>query len=199
MLSVGITGGIGSGKSRVGRIFQALGFRLYEADARARHLMNTHPTIIAQVSALLGPQAYQADGTLDRAYVGKIVFQAPEKLKALNAIVHPETGKDFANWIAETPADYRHTFVLKEAAILYESGAYLQNDHVLTIYAPKRVRIDRVIQRDQTTQTAILARMDKQWADLLKIQRADWTIINDGYHHLLPQVAAFIRFMQAQS
>ncbi|MEL6133908.1 MAG: dephospho-CoA kinase, partial [Bacteroidota bacterium] len=193
MKNVGITGGIGSGKSLVGRIFVSLGYRLYEADSRAKILMIENPRIVEGVKGLFGAEAYLDDGTLNRAYIGKIVFNDQHKLQQLNAIVHPETGRDYLEWVAATPKDYDKSFVLKEAAILYESGAHKSTDAVLSIYAPQSLRIQRVADRDQTDTSAVKARMDKQWAEWEKYRRADFTIINDGIHLLLPQVKAAIQ------
>ena len=194
MKNVGITGGIGSGKSLIGQIFTSLGYRLYEADARAKSLMIENQRIIDGVKNLFGEASYGKDGSLNRAFIGKIVFSDQEKLQQLNAIVHPETGRDYLEWVAATPDDYDKPFVLKEAAILYESGAYKSTDAVLSVYAPQSVRIQRVIDRDQTHAAAVKARMDKQWSEWEKYRRADFTIINDGNHLLLPQVKAAIQF-----
>ncbi|MEO1385707.1 MAG: dephospho-CoA kinase [Bacteroidota bacterium] len=199
MKNVGITGGIGSGKSLVGHIFTSLGYRLYEADARAKSLMIENQRIIDGVKNLFGEASYGEDGSLNRAFIGKIVFSDQEKLQQLNAIVHPETGRDYLEWVAATPDDYDKPFVLKEAAILYESGAYRSTDAVLSVYAPQSVRIQRVIDRDQTHAAAVKARMDKQWSEWEKYRRADFTIINDGNHLLLPQVKAAIQFFSAPS
>jgi len=194
MKNVGITGGIGSGKSLVGQIFTSLGYRLYEADARAKSLMIENQRIIDGVKNLFGEASYGKDGSLNRAFIGKIVFSDQEKLQQLNAIVHPETGRDYLEWVAATPDDYDKPFVLKEAAILYESGAYKSTDAVLSVYAPQLLRIQRVMDRDQTPAAASTARMDKQWSEWEKYRRADFTIINDGNHLLLPQVKAAIQF-----
>lgn len=192
--SVGITGGIGSGKSLICNTFRSLGYRVYDADSRAKALMAEDAELVSGIKALLGEAAYRPDGSLDRAYVGGIVFQNPDKLAQLNQLVHPATGRDFARWMAETPEDYRKPFVLKEAAILYESGAWKQSDGVISVYAPKSLRLRRVMARDQAPEEAVIARMDKQWPELEKLRRADFAIFNDGEHLIAPQVAAAIRF-----
>lgn len=170
-----------------------LGYRLYESDGRARALMHTAPEIVEAVKATFGGEAYDEAGQLNRPYLAKIVFNDPAQLTKLNQIVHPATARDFEEWVAQTPADYDKQLVFKEAAILYESGADSGCDDVLMIYAPKSVRLARVMKRDGTTPEAILARMDKQWSDLQKVQQADWTLINDGTHAILPQLAAFLK------
>lgn len=190
---IGITGGIGSGKSYVCRLFEERGFRVYYADARAKWLMNHEPRLVAGVKDLFGEQAYQ-DGTLNRAHVGEIAFSQPEKLQQLNALVHPATGRDYLEWVQSTPANYPHSFVLKEAAILYESGAYKASDGVITVYAPKNLRLQRVMQRDGVKEDAVLQRMNKQWPEWRKLRRADFMIINDGEHELEPQIEAAVQW-----
>ena len=198
-LRVGITGGIGSGKSTVGRIFSSLGVPVYEADARARSLMNTHPDIIKEVIALLGEEAYTPEGLLNRAWVGKQVFQDPHKLSQLNRIVHPRTGADFEQWANHPQQRNTWNFVLKEAAILYESGASTQTDKVVMVYAPKQLRLQRVLKRDPLTPEEVITRMERQWPETQKLLRADRWIINDGYHMLIPQVIAVAEWLKTFS
>lgn len=187
MIILGITGGIGSGKSLVASILSKTGVPVYYADDRAKLLMNTDPALIESIKTLLGENAYLEDGTLNRPFVGSQVFGDSEKLSQLNAIVHPATGKDFYDW-AEACRSEGHKLIAKEAAILFESGAYLACDKVVTVYAPSSVRIERVIKRDAVSQEDVLARMSKQWSEWKKIRRSDWVIINDGQHALIPQV-----------
>lgn len=199
MLNIGITGGIGSGKSTVGKIFSSLGYRLYHADARAKALMTDNPRVVQQVKDLFGEETYFDDGTLNRALLGKIVFQDSSKLAQLNAIVHPETARDYVEWVQETPADYGKTFVLKEAAILYESGASAYSDAVITVYAPTATRLSRVMNRDKVDRQTVLARMNKQWPEIKKVHQAEFMIINDGKHALIPQVLAAITYFNQSS
>lgn len=187
MIILGITGGIGSGKSLIASILSKTGVPVYYADDRAKSLMNTDPILVESIKELLGENAYLKDGTLNRPYVGAQVFGNAEKLSQLNAIVHPATGKDFYNW-AQSCRSEGHQLIAKEAAILFESGAYLACNKVVTVYAPKSVRIERVIKRDAVSQEDVLARMSKQWPEWKKIRRSDWIIINDGQHSLIPQV-----------
>lgn len=193
-MGIGITGGIGSGKSFVCRLFEERGYSVYYADQRAKALMVKDETLVAGVKSLFGNEAYLADGSLNRVHVGQIAFSDPEKLQSLNALVHPATGRDYLNWIATIPADYQHPFVLKEAAILYESGAYKTSDGVISVYAPKSIRLARVSKRDSATEEGVLQRMDKQWSELEKLKRADFYILNDGKHELAPQIEAAIDF-----
>lgn len=187
MIVLGITGGIGSGKSLVASILSKTGVPVYYADDRAKKLMNTNEELINSIKKLLGEEAYTQDGMLNRAYVGSQVFGDSEKLAGLNAIVHPATGKDFYDWVEGLRAD-GHKLVAKEAAILFESGAYLACDKVVTVYAPAALRIERVMKRDHSTREEIQARMSKQWPEWKKIRRSDCMIINDGSHTLIPQV-----------
>lgn len=194
LLKIGITGGIGSGKSRVASIFESLGYKIYLADDRAKVLMHSDPEVVASVTKVFGADAYYPDGQLNRAYLGGIVFNDPQKLQELNRIVHPATGRDFQHWVSEIPDSYNKRLVFKEAAILFESGAYLAADGVITVYAPKSIRIERVMSRDNTDEASVLARMDKQWPENEKIQRADFVIVNDGKNLLAPQVRKAIQF-----
>ncbi|GAB4422183.1 MAG: dephospho-CoA kinase [Bacteroidia bacterium] len=197
--NIGITGGIGSGKSTVCRIFASMGYRVYEADARAKALMNEDEALRAAIQDLLGREAYDADGQLDRAYVGRQVFGQPDRLQRLNAIVHPATARDYHRWIGETPADYDRAFVLKEAAILFESGADRGTDGTIAVYAPETLRLARAMHRDGTDAEAIRARMHRQWPEQDKLRRADFVIYSDMQHPLVPQVLAAIRFFGARA
>lgn len=192
--SIGITGGIGSGKSTVAKIFAQTGFRIYEADVRAKALYQEDFKLKSAIIDLVGPQIYNADGQLDRSQFSALIFNDPKLLKAVNALVHPAVARDFQNWIDVTPNQYPHSFVLKEAAILFESGSHRQADGVISVYAPKSIRIKRVQKRDNVDREAVLARMRNQWADCKKLLAADFVIYNDGEHPLIPQVLEAIRF-----
>lgn len=188
---VGVTGGIGSGKSTVCAAFAAKGYAVYVADERAKAVMNTDPELQAGLRELFGTEAILPDGTLNRALIGQQAFGNPDKLAALNALVHPAVGRDFVAWQqALVAGGYAKAFVLREAAILYESGSYRDCDRVVCVYAPKRERLARATQRDHAQAAAILARMDKQWPDRDKLARADYWIINDGQHNRDAQIAA---------
>ncbi|MCB9235941.1 MAG: dephospho-CoA kinase [Bacteroidia bacterium] len=191
---IGITGGIGSGKSTVARIFGGIGYRIYEADARARMLTQEDPEVIAEIKAAFGGEMYDAEGNLDRARLAGIVFKDPAQLQILNSIVHPATARDFTNWLAETPPDYAKKFVIKEAAILFETGGWKQSDGIITVYAPQSLRIERVMKRDQVTEAQVLDRMANQWPDAEKFRLADFVVYNDGIHPLIPQVMEAIRY-----
>ncbi|WP_435578002.1 dephospho-CoA kinase [Gilvibacter sp.] len=174
MISVGLTGGIGSGKTTVARFFEALGIPIYFADDRAKALMVEDQELIANIKALLGDQAYTEDGRLNRAYIASQVFNDAELLEALNALVHPAVGKDFKQWAQAQQSPY----VIKEAAILFENGSYTRSDANILVTAPESIRLKRVMSRDGASEEAVRARMQHQWPDEQKIPLADYVIEN---------------------
>ncbi len=184
-LKVGITGGIGSGKSTVARIFENLGIPVYHADARAKLLMVENKELKAAIRQAFGEKAYTPEGLPDRAFLAGQVFHDKEKLATLNALVHPVVREDGERWHA---AQSGVPYTLKEAALLYESGSYRDLDLVLVVTAPKALRIRRVMARDGVDEAAVRARMDNQWPEDEKVRRADIVIHNDGKQLLLPQV-----------
>ncbi len=180
---VGLTGGIGAGKSTVAKIFAVLGIPVYYADARARDLMNHDPALRAGIIDLLGSNAYQND-TLNRSFVAEKVFQDPVLLERLNALVHPAVGANYQGWhkLQQTP------YTLEEAALLFENGAFLHMDAVINVHADRDIRIQRVVDRDGVSVNQVEARMDNQWPDNRRELMADYTIDNTGQHALIPQV-----------
>ena len=170
---IGLTGGIGSGKSRVVALFNTLGVPCYIADVEAKRLMNNQAEVKAAIVDLFGEQAY-VDGSLNRNYLSQIVFANPEKLKALNAIVHPAVAKDFSVWVEQQKAP----FVIKEVAILFETGGYKNVDKTVLITAPETIRIERVMLRDSVTAEEVKARMRNQWTDAQREPLADFVIEN---------------------
>lgn len=186
--TIGITGGIGSGKSTICKIFQALGYPIYDADTKAKALLIENESVKSQIIATFGKESYLADGTYNRQYIGEIVFNDKEKLRQLNSIVHPATKADFEDWVNINQVNYSKKFLIKEAAILFESGAYKQTDLIISVYAPKEVRIKRVIERDKTNRELVLQRIANQWTESKKIHLANFSIFNDGIHALIPQV-----------
>lgn len=191
---IGLTGGIGSGKTTVARIFESFGFSVYFADLRAKALYTEDEEMKASVIDSFGADIYTAAGELDRKKLAGIVFQDRTQLDTLNSIVHPATFRDFDRWMDQLNegAAYDKPFILKEAAILYESGSHAHLDGVLGVYAPKQTRLERVLQRDGAVREEVLARMDKQYPESFKLFHSDFTIYNDGSHHLIPQVQAAI-------
>ena len=170
---IGLTGGIGSGKSKVALRFLALGIPCYIADDRAKDLMNISAHLKEAVCKVFGSESY-LDGVLNRPYIANIVFKDATALAQLNALVHPIVAQDFIEWVAKQKAPY----VIKEAAILFENGGSELCDSVILITAPETVRLKRVLARDNSSVEAIQDRMSKQWSDARKIQLADYHIEN---------------------
>lgn len=195
MIHVGITGGIGTGKTTVCRIFEQLGIPVYYADERAKWLMEHDPKLIAALRQLLGNDAYTPSGLLNRSYIARQVFSDPEKLAALNALTHPAVALDALEWQA---LPHRAPYTLREAALLFESGSYLSLDKIIVVSAPDELRIQRVMARDQCDRQAVLDRMARQMPQAEKEARADFIIRNDGVSLLIPQVLAIHRQLSGQ-
>jgi dephospho-CoA kinase len=188
MLKVGITGGIGSGKSTVCRIFAVLGIPIYDADNRAKWLQTHDPLLKNQIIQHFGNNAYLADGSLNRSYLAGQVFNQPEKLTLLNSLVHPRVAEDSTHWLAQQQAAGK-PYAIKEAALMIETGSYKQLDILVVVTAPEEVRIARVLQRDrQRSPEEVAAIISKQMPESKKITLADYIIFNDGKQLLIPQV-----------
>ena len=188
MRQIGITGGIGSGKSVVCRLFAVLGAPVYDSDARAKWVMAHDAQLRDELAAAFGPETFDAQGQLNRAYLARVAFPDPAQLARLNTLVHPHVGRDFAAWAAARQAE-GHAYILKEAALLYESGAYRQLDRVITVFAPQSIRQARVLRRDpHRTPEDILTIIGKQMSEEEKLARADYVVYNDDKHLLIPQV-----------
>lgn len=184
MLKVGITGGIGSGKSTVSAVFVSLGIPFYNADARAKWLTEHHPDIVREIIALFGNQAY-AFGSYNRKYIASLVFNDTDKLLQLNQIIHPRVEADYKQF-CEEHKDALYT--LKEAAILFESGSYKLLDKTIMVLADKELRIRRVCKRDNISREDVLKRMEKQMPDKEKVKLADFVIKNNLQDMIIPQV-----------
>ena len=184
MLNIGITGGIGVGKTTVCRIFETLDIPIYYSDERAKRLMTGNKKVKTAIKRLFGPEAYFRNGRLNRKHIGGKVFQDKSLLEALNAIVHPAVFADAVEWVRAQQAPY----VLQEAALLVESGRYRMFDKLIVVSAPEDVKIERVKKRDRKSTAEVKAIIDKQMPDKLKIEKADFVIINDGKSALIPQV-----------
>lgn len=190
MLRIGITGGIGSGKSVVARVFAALGVPVYDSDSRAKHVMANDLVLRAQLQETFGADAYDATGQLNRPYLARVAFNDAAQLARLNALVHPRVGEDFAGWSAAQAAAGQ-PYTLKEAALLYESGAYKGLDAIITVFAPAGVRAARVLRRDAHRSAAdVQAIMAKQLSEEEKLARAEHVVYNDDSQLVLPQVLA---------
>lgn len=185
-VSIGITGGIGAGKSTVARVFQLLGVPVYDADSRARWLMNHQADLRRQIIALFGSEAYQKD-VLNRELLARVAFQQPGLLQQLNALVHPAVQRDYEDWHQEQTSSY----TLKEAALLFETGSWKSLDGVVLVTAPEAVRAQRVLRRDaHRTPDDVANIMNKQWTDAEKAPLATWLIHNDETELVIPQVLA---------
>ena len=193
-LRVGITGGIGSGKSIVCRMFAALGIPVYYADIEAKWLIGHDPELIKGISTVFGPDAYTPAGEYDRAYVATIAFADPSKLAALNALVHPAVERHSRAWHDEQAA-LGHPYTLKEAALMIESGSHRFLDCLIVITAPEELRIRRVMQRDGLTEAQVRARMNSQLPESEKVKLADFVVTNDGVRMLIPQVWGLHRIL----
>ncbi|RYY21646.1 MAG: dephospho-CoA kinase [Cytophagaceae bacterium] len=190
MLRIGITGGIGSGKSMVSRLFAALGVPVYDSDSRAKGIMASDLLLREQLVAAFGSETYSATGQLNRAHLAQRVFHDAAQVALLNSLVHPRVGADFETWVVAQAAAGQ-PYLLKEAALLYESGAYRQLDRIITVFAPPEVRHARVLRRDaHRSATDVQAIMSQQLSDEEKLQRADYVVYNDDSQLVLPQVLA---------
>jgi len=183
MLHIGITGGIGSGKTTVAKVFEVLGIPVYYADDAAKRLMNEDGKLKEKIQLQFGNEVYK-NGQLDRKHLAEIVFTSPEKLASLNALVHPVTLKDAEKWMQQQSTPY----AIKEAALIFESGAQEHLDHVIGVTAPAPLRIQRTMQRDGITREEVMARMDKQMDETIKMKLCDFVLVNNEQEMLLPQI-----------
>jgi dephospho-CoA kinase len=185
MLRIGLTGGIGSGKSTVARIFKVLGVPVYNADDEAKRLMIEDANLHDHIISAFGPESY-TDGVLNRKYLSAQVFNNREKLNQLNSLVHPATLRDAAEWMKKQKTPY----VIKEAALIFESGSQKMLDYVIGVKAPLALRIERTMKRDNVTLHEVNARIDLQMDEEEKLHLCDYLIVNDEKQMLIPQVLA---------
>jgi len=175
MLKVGITGGIGSGKSTITSLFHDLGVPIYNSDERAKWLLSNDVDLVDQIKILFGQESY-SNNKLNRAHIANIVFQDNDMLKELNAIVHPLVKIDFENWLL---LQKKEPLVIKEAAILIESGAYKELDVLIVVLADKKTRIKRVINRDNVSKEDVEKRMETQISDSERLKFANFSVDNN--------------------
>lgn len=175
---------MGSGKSTVCHIFESLGIPVYDADSRAKWLMMHDVDLRKDLLELLGEQAFEANGSLNRAWIAQEVFHKPAKLAKLNALVHPAVARDALRWHEAQQSSY----TLREAALLVESGAYKHLHKLIVVTAPEKLRVQRVMQRDGMQEADVNARMSKQLPESEKVKLADFIIVNDGEQALISQV-----------
>ena len=183
MLKVGLTGGIGSGKSTAARIFEVLGIPVYYADQAAKFMMNEDSQLKRQIIHHFGPESY-TDGKLNRTYLSKKVFSDPGKLELLNSLVHPATIRMSEKWMEQQTSSY----AIKEAALIFESGTQQYLDYVIGVYAPQPLRILRTMKRDAISREEVIKRMSNQIEEDIKMRLCDFMIYNDEQKPLLPQV-----------
>ena len=185
-LQIGITGGIGSGKSLVTKIFACLGIPVYDADSHAKALMTTDGILIANIQKEFGHLSYNTDGSVNRNYLGETVFNDAEKLKKLNSLVHPRVKEDYLIWVKD---NRHHPYVLKEAALLFEAGSNQELNKIIVVHAPEELRIKRVLSRDvHRTEELVKEIIKNQMNADEKLNRADFVLYNDENQLLIPQV-----------
>ena len=182
-LKIGLTGGIGSGKTTVARIFEVLGVPVYYADDAARRIMNEDEDLKKSIVKNFGEQSYSG-GKLNREYLASIVFHDKKKLAILNALVHPATIRNSIQWMKQQTSPY----AIREAALIFESGVQGQLDYVIGVSAPVELRIQRSIQRDGLTRQQVMERMDRQINETIKMRLCDFVIVNDCHTAVIPQV-----------
>lgn len=184
-LRIGVTGGIGSGKSTVCKVFSILGIPIYAADEQAKRLMAKEEGLKKKILSTFGPNAYSVEGELNRKFLANVVFSDPEKLASLNALVHPAVAADFDAWATTQTSPY----VIKEAALLFETGAAKQLDYVINVSSPLKIRLNRVLLRDPyRSELQVNQIIDQQLPDEQKNERADFIIKNQENKLIIPQV-----------
>lgn len=184
MYVVGLTGGIGSGKTIVSEVFKSIGIPVYNSDIEAKILMNTDSDIINKLKMIFGYNIYNSENQLDRKKLADLIFNNKDKLNTVNSIVHPPVKKHFQIWMNKQNSLY----VIKETAILFESGTYKDVDKIITVSAPLSLRIKRLILRDNSNKKKIMERIKNQLNDEYKIKNSDFVINNNNEELILPQI-----------
>ncbi|MBN2598553.1 dephospho-CoA kinase [Labilibaculum sp.] len=184
MLKIGLTGGIGSGKSIVGRAFEMMGVPVYIADVEAKKLMISDAGLRSSLVSRFGDQIYDSNFNLNRKLLAEIIFNDSEALKDINSIVHPAVRNDFIRWCEQYS---KKPYVIQESAIIFDSGLYKSFDKIITVAAEEEIRIQRVIQRDLISRELIMERMRSQLPESIRIEKADFVIYNNT-ELILPQI-----------
>lgn len=182
-LRIGLTGGIGSGKSTVAKVFEVLGVPVFYADVVAKEIMNINAVLRKHLIEAFGKEVY-ANNVINRSYLSSIVFKDATQLERLNAIVHPITIAEAEQWFRQQTTPY----VIKEAALLFEAGTAKELDYIIGVSAPKKLRVERVMKRDGISKEQVLQRMSKQMDEAEKIKLCDFVLVNDEQQMLLPQI-----------
>jgi dephospho-CoA kinase len=190
---IGLTGGIGSGKTTVANYIKSKGIPVYIADDEAKRIMHS-AEIIQSIKNEFGIVVFD-NAVLNREKLAHIVFNNPEKLKVLNQIIHPAVKKHFDNWLKD---HQEFPYVVKEAAILFESGSYMDCDKIITVSTPLETRIKRVLERDSTTREAVLNRIQNQWTDAQRIAKSDYVIYNNTVNEAKEQVENILKLLNNQ-
>ncbi len=185
MLKIGITGGIGSGKSLICDIFKTLGVPVYSSDIEAKNILDEDPSMNSELKKIFGEEIYDQKGHLNRKIVAEKVFNDPDALQALNSIVHPIVRNHFLIWVEKNK---EAPYIIKEAAILIESGAHKDVDAIVTVFTPEELRIERVMKRDKVSRESVQARINKQMKENEKVELSDYVIYNDDKQLVLPQI-----------
>ncbi len=184
MIKVAVTGGIGSGKSVVCKIFEKIGIPVFNADFEAKKLINTSRTIHDKLVSLFGAAIYQSNGDIHRKKMADLIFNDNFALQKVNEIVHPEVRKRFVEWAKEQNSPY----IIQEAAIIFESKQTQSFDKIITVTAPLELKIERVIKRDQVSKEEVYKRIQSQLPDEIKIAKSDFVIMNDEVEMIIPQI-----------
>jgi dephospho-CoA kinase len=196
--TIGITGGIGSGKSYVCQLLQAQGIPVFESDSVAKAQMAHNELIRNELITAFGPLTYTPERELNRSYLSQLVFSNPLSLQRLNSIVHPCVQNAFEEWCHQHRLSGKHNFVVKEAAILIESNTYIGLDILALVYCPRSIRFNRVQKRSLMEPQALEARMNQQWTDIRKTPHVDFVFYNDGYFDVPVQIAQFLNFIHSK-
>ena len=183
-LAIGITGGIGSGKSTVCKIFKLLGVPVFEADLVAKTLINSNAEIRNGLIQFFGKDIYSSDGKINRKILANLIFNDDLLMQKVNGLLHPAVRNEYMNWIKQQNSDY----IIHEAAILFESGFHKMMDYTILVSAPEEMRIERVTDRDNIAPEMVRSRMLKQWTDEEKLKFADFELVNDNKKILIPQI-----------
>ncbi len=184
MIKVGITGGIGSGKTTICNFFRILNVPVFEADIEAKQILNNSQIVRNKIKAIFGDDIYLPNQTIDRKKLAQLIFNSPPLLQEINAIIHPEVRKYFDEWCDIQNSSY----IVYEAAILFESGFYKMLDFTILVTSPEKERIKRVMSRENTTEEDVKSRISKQWKDDEKMKLADYTLINNNKELLVPRL-----------